>query len=172
MQDPVSRRLFLLHSISGISAAWVATNWPAVLAAAQHAHNSAQSALPPRFEFFTQGLATEVDAVTARIIPSDQTPGAREAGVVYFIDRALITFARSEQKLYTEGMAELQARAHEMFPGLERFSVATAELQDEILRSLDKDSASVGRPFRPARSGQSFFETLRQHTIAGVLIDP
>ena len=172
MQDHHSRRLFLLHSISGISAAWIVTNWPAALAAAQHARNSAQSALPPRFEFFTQELATEVEAITARIIPTDQTPGAREAGVVYFIDRALITFARSEQKLYTEGMAELQARVHEMFRGVEKFSVANAEQQDEILRSLDKDSASVGRPFRPARSGQSFFETLRQHTIAGVLIDP
>ena len=172
MQDPLSRRLFLLHSISGISAAWVVTNWPAALAAAQHAHNSAQSALPPRFEFFTQDLATEVDAVTARIIPTDQTPGAREAGVVYFIDRALATFAKSDQKLYTEGIAELQARAREMFPSVKKLSVATAEQQDEILRSLDKDSASVGRPFRPARSGQNFFETLRQHAIAGFLIDP
>ena len=172
MQDHHSRRLFLLHSISGISAAWIVTNWPAALAAAQHARNSAQSALPPRFEFFTQELATEVEAITARIIPTDQTPGAREAGVVYFIDRALTTFARSDQKLYTEGMAELQARAHEMFPGLERFSVATAELQDEILRSLDKNAVSSHRPFRSRPLAQDFFETLRQHAIAGLLIDP
>src|SRR5215469_3267513 len=106
MQDHHSRRLFLLHSISGISAAWVVTNWPAALAAAQHARNSAQSALPPRFEFFTQELATEVEAITARIIPTDQTPGAREAGVVYFIDRALTTFAKDDQKTYREGLPE------------------------------------------------------------------
>jgi gluconate 2-dehydrogenase gamma chain len=172
MQDPLSRRLFLLHSISGISAAWVATHWPAALAAAQHAHNSAQSALPPRFEFFTQDLATEVDAVAARIIPTDQAPGAREAGVVYFIDRALATFASGDRKLYMEGMAELQARAKEMFPGVEKFSAASAEQQDEILRSLDKNAGSIARPFRPAPSGQNFFEMLRQHTIAGFLIDP
>jgi len=172
VQDALSRRRFLLQSLSSISATWVATHWPAALAAAQHAHNSAQSAAPARFEFFSQDLAAEVDAVTARIIPTDQTPGAREAGVVYFIDRALTTFASGDRKLYTEGMAELQARTREMFPDVERFSVATAEQQDEILRSLDKNVVSSHRPFRSRPLAQNFFETLRQHTIAGFLIDP
>jgi gluconate 2-dehydrogenase gamma chain len=172
MQDALSRRRFLLQSLSSISATWIATHWPAALAAAQHAHNSAQSAAPARFEFFSQDLAAEVDAVAARIIPTDQTPGAREAGVVYFIDRALTTFASGDRKLYTEGMAELQARTRGMFPDVERFSAATADQQDEILRSLDKNAGSISRPFRPAPSGQNFFETIRQHTIAGFLIDP
>jgi gluconate 2-dehydrogenase gamma chain len=172
VQDALSRRRFLLHSVNGISAAWIAAHWPAALAAAQHAHNSAQSVLPPRFEFFTPDLAAEVDAIAARIIPTDQMPGAHEAGVVYFIDRALATFASDDRELYIEGMAEVQARTHEMFPGIEKFSAATAEQQDEILRSLDKNAGSISRPFRPAPSGQNFFETIRQHTIAGFLIDP
>lgn len=142
------------------------------LAAAQHAHNSAQSAAPPTFEFFTPDLAKEVDAVAARIIPTDQTPGARETGVVYFIDRALATFASGDRKLYTEGIAEMQARASEMFPGLEKFSAATDGQQDEILRSLEKRTSSPARPFRPRPLAQNFFETLRQHTLAGFLIDP
>jgi gluconate 2-dehydrogenase gamma chain len=170
--DALSRRRFLLQSLSSISATWVATHWPAARAAAQHAHNSAQSATPGRFEFFSQDLAAEVDAVAARIIPTDQTPGAREAGVVYFIDRALTTFASGDRKLYIEGMAELQARAREIFPDVERFSVATAEQQDEILRSLDKNAVYSRRPFRSRPLAQNFFETLRQHTIAGFLIDP
>jgi len=167
-----SRRQFLLDSATGLSATWVAAHWPAALAAAQHAHNSAQLAAPPRFEFFTPDLAKEVDAVVARIIPTDQTPGAREAGVVYFIDRALVTFASGDQRLYTEGMAELQARTRQVFPVVERFSAATIEQQDEILRSLDKNTVSIVRPFRSRPLAQSFFETLRQHTIAGFLIDP
>jgi len=172
MEDALSRRLFLIHSVSCVSATWVATHWPAALAAAQHAHNSAHSAAPIRFEFFTPEMAAEVDAIAARIIPTNQTPGAREAGVVYFIDRALATFASADRKLYTEGMAELQARAREIFPGVDKFSAATAEQQDEILRALDKDPSSSDQPFRPRPSGQNFFETLRQHTIAGFLIDP
>jgi hypothetical protein len=59
-----------------------------------------------------------------------------------------------------------------MFPGLEKFSAATDGQQDEILRSLDKRSSSPTRPFRPRPLAQNFFETLRQHTLAGFLIDP
>ena len=59
-----------------------------------------------------------------------------------------------------------------MFPDVERFSAATTEQQDEILRSLDKNAVSNDRPFRPRPLAQDFFETLRQHAIAGFLIDP
>ena len=83
MQDALSRRSFLVSGVTGLSTAWVAANWPAALAAAQHARASTQSGVPPKFEFFTPEQAAEIDALTACIIPSDETPGAREAGVVY-----------------------------------------------------------------------------------------
>jgi gluconate 2-dehydrogenase gamma chain len=167
-----SRRRFLFNSLSNLSATWVATHWPAALTAAQHAHNSAQSATPPKFEFFTPELAAEVDAIVARIIPTDETPGAREAGVVYFIDRALITFASDLQKVYAEGMAEVQTRMREVFPDVEKFSRATGEQQDEVLGLLEDQAASTDRPFAGRPLAPNFFETLRQHTIAGFLIDP
>jgi hypothetical protein len=172
MNNSLSRRRFLSHGISGLSSAWIAAHWPAVLSAADHAHRAAQSATPPRFEFFSPEQAAEIDAIAARIIPTDGTPGAREAGVVYFIDRALITFASDDQKTYKEGLPELQARVRELFPGVERFSAATPEQQDEVLHSLDDHAPVPARPFRPRAAAQSFFETLRQHTIAGFLIDP
>ena len=172
MNSSLSRRRFLSHSISGLSSAWIATHWPAVLAAADHAHRAAQSAIPPKFEFFSPEQAAEIDAIAARIIPTDDMPGAREAGVVYFIDRALTTFASDNQKTYKEGLPELQARVRELFSAVERFSAATPEQQDEVLRSLDDHAPVLARPFRPRPAAQSFFETLRQHTIAGFLIDP
>ena len=65
-----------------------------MLAAATHARQAAaQSTGAYKFEFFTPEEAAEVEAIAARIIPTDETPGAREAGVIYFIDRALVTFA-------------------------------------------------------------------------------
>lgn len=167
-----SRRRFLLSSFSSLSATWVATHWPGALAAAQHAHNSAQSATPPKFEFFTPELAVEADAIVARIIPTDETPGAREAGVVYFIDRALATFASDVQKVYIEGIAGVQTRVREMFPGVDKFSLATGEQQDLVLDSLEDRAASTDRPFAPRSLAPNFFETLREHTIAGFLIDP
>lgn len=172
MNNSLSRRRFLSHGISGLSSAWITAHWPAVLSAADHAHRAAQSATPPKFEFFSPEQAAEIDAIAARIIPTDGTPGAREAGVVYFIDRALITFASDDQKTYKEGLPELQARGRELFPAVERFSAATPEQQDEVLRSLDDHAPVPARPFRPRPAAQSFFETLRQHTIAGFLIDP
>lgn len=167
-----ARRQFLRSGLSSLSAAWVATHWPAALAAAQHAHHSVQSATPPKFEVFTPEMAVEVDAIVARIIPTDETPGAREAGVVYFIDRALATFASDLRKDYSEGLAKVQARVRKMFPGVDRFSLATEEQQDQILGSLEDKAVFIDRPFAPRPKAQDFFETIREHTLAGFLIDP
>lgn len=174
MHSEFSRRKFLSQGLSGISAAWFSSHWPALLSAAAHARQAAKAGLPPKFEFLTPEEAAEIDAIAARIIPTTDTPGAHEAGVVYFIDRALATFFSQNQKAIREGLPELQARAREIFPGVEKFSLATPEQQDEVLESLDEQQ-SASRPRRSLRSrpaAQSFFETLRVATIAGFLIDP
>jgi gluconate 2-dehydrogenase gamma chain len=174
MDSNLSRRGFLSQSLTGISAAWISAHWPAMLAAATHARQAAQSTTPAKFEFFSAEQAAEVDAISARIIPTTDTPGAHEAGVVFFIDRALVTFAKDDQRMYAAGLPELQARTREMFPSIQRFSAATPEQQDQILQSLDEQSAAAagGRRSRPAAAAQSFFETVRVHTIMGFLIDP
>ena len=170
--NELNRRSFVLRAGTGLSAVWITANWPALLSAATHAHQAAKAALPPRFEFFTAEEAGQIEAITARIIPTDDTPGAREAGVVYFIDRALITFAADDQKTYRQGLPELQARASEMFPSVSKFSGLTAEQQDAVLHSFDENTDAPRRAFRPRPGAQNFFETLRQHTISGFLIDP
>src|ERR1051326_6074903 len=81
MLNDLSRRDFLTRAGSAVSAAWVSTHWPALVSAAEHAHQAARSAKPHTFHFFTPEEAAEVDAICARIIPTDETPGAREAGV-------------------------------------------------------------------------------------------
>ena len=173
MNESVSRRQFLLRSFTGLSAVWTSAHWPALLAAATHAHQAAKSAAPPKFEFFSADEAKEIDAITSRIIPSDEMPGAREAGVVYFIDRGLTTFGVDDQKTYQEGLPALQSGVAEMFPGSSKFSALTPEQQDEVLHSLDEQSQKGRqRRFRISPGAQNFFETVRQHTIAGFLIDP
>ena len=171
MTNESSRRTFLLHSAAGLGATWISAQWPSVLAAAAHARQAAKSAAPAKWEFFTPEQAVEIEAITARIIPTDDQPGAREAGAVYFIDRALVTFASDNQKDYKEGLPELQERVHELFPSLTKFSAATPDQQDQVLHSYDSGAPAGGR--RRQRAGsQSFFETVRQHTIAAFLIDP
>jgi gluconate 2-dehydrogenase gamma chain len=172
MLENLSRRNFLSRGSAAVSVAWLSAHWPAMVAAAEHAHQAAKSSAPPKLQFFSPEQAAEIDAITARIIPSDETPGAREAGVVYFIDRALTTFAIDDQKTYREGLPGLQTRVRELFPNVEKFSSATAEQQDQVLRSFD-DQPGPGRGNPPRRAmANSFLETLRVHTIVGFLIDP
>ena len=172
MINDLSRRNFLARTGGAVSAVWLSTHWPALIAAAEHAHQAAKSSAPPKFQFFSPEQAIEIESITARIIPSDETPGAREAGVVYFIDRALITFATDDQKTYREGLPSLQGRVHELFPSVERFSAAKPEQQDQVLHSFDNHSDSQLRMYRPNANASPFFETLRIHTIVGFLVDP
>lgn len=74
MQDALSRRRFLVSGATRLSTAWVAANWPSALAAAQHAHNSVQSGVPPEFEFFTEECSLsgwnyfEISEISAEVV--------------------------------------------------------------------------------------------------------
>jgi hypothetical protein len=173
----LDRRNFLSRGIAAVGATWSAVHWPAVVAAAAHAHKAAAFPENQKWEFFTPAEAKEVEAIASCIIPSDGTPGAHEAGVVYFIDRALVTFSTDDQKTYREGLPGIQNRLKELFPDAALFSSATSEQQEAVLQSLDEAGAKnpPARPranFRPGSSAQPLFEALRGHTIAGFLIDP
>jgi gluconate 2-dehydrogenase gamma chain len=168
----VDRRNFLLSATTGLGAAWLAANWPAALSASAHARSAALSPNPPKFKFFAGEQAIEVAAIAARIIPSDDSPGATEAGAVYFIDRGVITIAPETQPIYRDGLIEFQQDFKAMFPDIPKFSAASAAQQDQFLRSQDQPDTPARRRNRPANSAPSFFETIRAHTIAAFLIDP
>lgn len=170
--QPVRREF--LHLLSGsVGAAWLAANWPTLVSAAEHAHQAAKSE-NATLEALTVEQAREVDALTSRIIPTDDVAGAHEAGVVYFIDHALKTFASYALPLYREGLAEVQVYTAKLFPGVARFSAATPEQQDKILASLFAESEKNGSSpwLDPIHGNASFVETLRVHTIFGYLVDP
>ncbi len=152
-----SRRVFLIGSVSGLSSAWLTSRWPGILAAQEHAHRVAESGLPAEFEFFSPEQAVEIEAMAAQIIPSDDTPGAREARIIYSIDRALTTFDRDKQALYTQGLKDLQAQTRELFPNANRFSDLTSAQQIQVLKAIEKTE---------------FFELVRLHTIVGFLANP
>lgn len=172
MTQGLDRRAFLLRAGTGLSAAWLSANWPSLLAAANHARHAAQSTAPPKLEFFTPEQAIEIEAITARIIPADDTPGAREAGVVYFIDRALVTFAKDQQQVFRDGIPALQTMTKSTFPQCSRFSEASADQQDQILQRFGQQADGGPNVFAATPGGLNFFETARWLTIAGFLIDP
>lgn len=153
--DEITRRLFLIKSSAGLSAAWLAAHMPEIVAAQEHAHRVVASAAAPRFEFFTPQQAAEVEAIAAQIIPADETPGAREAHAIYFIDRALMTFDSDKKKVYNEGLALLKQKTRKMKGG--SFAGLTARQQIRLLKSIEKTE---------------FFELVRTHTIMGVFANP
>lgn len=152
-----SRRSFLIESVSGLSGVWVMANYPAILAAAEHVTEPSESALPPTFAFFTPDQAVEVEAMAAQIIPTDETPGAREARVISFIDRVLVTFDKDRQADYEQGLTELQAAAKERFPGTDRFSDLTFDQQIAVLTDIEDTP---------------FFNLVRTHTVTGFFAHP
>ncbi|HJZ69241.1 MAG TPA: gluconate 2-dehydrogenase subunit 3 family protein [Blastocatellia bacterium] len=155
--EDVSRRLFLIRSLTGVSSAWLALRLPEIISAQEHAHHAAQSEAPTKLEFFSAEQATEIEAVAAQIIPTDDTPGAREARVIYFIDRALTTFDKEKQPQYVKGLRELQVKQKKMFKNSAKFSSLSSDDQIKVLKSIEKSA---------------FFETVRVHTIIGFFADP
>ena len=110
------RRDFLFQAGGVAAATLLSAQWPAILSAAQHAHEAVKSAKPEGFAILTPDQARDVEAIASQIIPTDEFPGAREAGVVYFIDRALKTFAADALPLYQKGIADLKKLTNETYP--------------------------------------------------------
>ncbi|HSM59632.1 MAG TPA: gluconate 2-dehydrogenase subunit 3 family protein [Longimicrobiales bacterium] len=81
------RRAFLARSGAALGGAWLGLSLPLLEACGREARRAAEEGLPLRF--LAPDEAAALDALTARIIPTDETPGAREMGVVRFIDQAL-----------------------------------------------------------------------------------
>ena len=152
-----TRRSLLVGSASGVSTVWLASRWPGILAAQEHAQQVAASGGPATFGCFSPEEAAEIEAVAAQIIPTDDMPGAREAHVIHFIDRALVTFDREEQPVYAEGLQELQAKTQELFPNSGKFSALTSAQQIQVLTALEKSR---------------FFTTVRNHTVTGFFARP
>src|SRR5437016_4058351 len=155
--EDTSRRLFLLKSLTGISSAWLTLRLPEIVGAQEHAHRAAQSVPPRAFEYLTPEQATEIEAVAAQIIPTDDTPGAREVRVIYFIDRALMTFDKDKRPQYVKGLKDLQAKQKRMYPKTARFSELGSQEQIALLKKIEKTD---------------FFDLVRVHTVMGFFADP
>ncbi len=77
----MKRRAFLTRSGAVIGRSWVAMSLPAILATAGVACKAREEG--SAFKVLTAAEAAEFEAIAAQIIPSGDSPGAREAGVIY-----------------------------------------------------------------------------------------
>jgi gluconate 2-dehydrogenase gamma chain len=153
----LSRRdvlLALLSSVAARSAGLGLLSLPSVLKAAEHASAAHHDVKP----LTTLGVeeAEEFAAIAARILPSDETPGATEGGVIYFMDTVLGS-SRSELLAgLREGLFSLQATTHSSY-GSARFSTLAPDQQDALLHDIEETD---------------FFATVRFLTLAGMFALP
>ena len=155
MPDSLSRRDFVA-TVGSLGAVWLLSDVADRSDAIAHAAHQLQQS-QPTLQSFTPEQAAEIEAFASRIIPTDDTPGAREAGVVYFIDRALATWAKEQQPMFMEGLARLPKDVGAKVRGQTRLSALTPAQQDEVLKSIEKTP---------------FFGIMRFATIAGMFSLP
>lgn len=119
-----------------------------------------------RFQFLDEVEATTVDAMTARILPgSPEDPGAREAGVLEYIDRSLVEYDIGLQNLYRRGVAALNAHCVARYGA--PFADLTVTRQLGLLTQIDQALAADGADLLP-----NLFAVVREHTLEGTFADP
>ncbi len=152
--DP-TRREFLESSGLLVGGAWLTLQLPAITAAGQYAQRAAEQDLP--FKVLTPDEARVIEAIASQIFPTDDTPGAREAEVIRFIDRALETFASSSLADIRHGLVLLQAKVRGKYIGHNNFSELNSEQQIDVLREIEDGD---------------FFSAVRRLTVTGMFALP
>ena len=151
-----------------VGVAGVAVVAPATELAKPAQAQSKPAAAPLReaLETLTAAEADMLEAMVARIVPTDSNgPGAAEARAAHYIDRALTGPLASSKPAYVSGLAALDAYAQSSKGA--PFVKLNASDQDAVLTDLEKN---VAKDFRP--NSAAFFNMVRNHTMQGMFSDP
>lgn len=127
-----------------------------------HIGNAALEIKPAEYrpQFFTAAEYATIERLTEIIIPTDTTPGAKEAGVAEFID-FMVASDPDAQYGFRTGLTWLDAYAEQSSGS--RLMGLSLEQQTSLLEPLGfKDK---GRPGDEA--GRRFFSTMREYTVTG-----
>ena len=150
----LSRRAFLRQTGIAARNSLIVLSLPAIMSSSAAASEAMLAS--SGFKILGSQEAAEFAAIAARIIPTDDTPGATEAGVIYFIDNVLGTSRTEALAPMREGLASLLSAAQSTY-GIASFSALSPEQQDALLVSIEETT---------------FFGTMRYMTIAGMFSLP
>jgi gluconate 2-dehydrogenase gamma chain len=109
------------------------------------------------WRFFGADEAATIDALVAQIIPTDETPGAREMGVVRFIDYALAGFLSPLGAAFRTGLTDFETNCRAHHAGTDGFAALPVDRQILWLQQVEHTP---------------FFESLQQLTVLGALTMP
>jgi gluconate 2-dehydrogenase gamma chain len=151
-----TRRHFLVDSARTAALGWLAAQLPLLASLSSCAREDAIQ--NKAFTSLTTGEGRAMRAFAAQIIPSDsESPGAEEAGAVYFIDRALtLPFFVESVPVIRGGLADLDGRAR-LIEGKASFASLGGAQQIAIMRQIEQTP---------------FFSTARTLVVIGTFADP
>ena len=127
-----------------------------------HVGNAALSIRPASYHsvFFSASEYPMVERLAEMIIPSDDSPGAREAGVAEFID---FMVASNPEVQYPFRMGLSWLNAHSERSTGKKFLELSPEQQTSLLEPLGlKNKARPGE-----EDGRKFFALVREYTVTG-----
>jgi hypothetical protein len=137
-----NRREFLFDMAGAAAGSWLASHGLELRAIAAYA---ASAPADEPYEFLTPEQAREFDAISAQIVPTDETPGAREAHVVRFVDRGLATVYKQVQPISQKAFTALGDAVAAKTPGSRSFAALSDADQIAFLTALEKaDPATFG----------------------------
>lgn len=150
--DALTRRGFATALSGTVGAAWVLGLMPAAESAGDTDHAGHRATPGP-------DRVRALEAIADRIIPATAAgPGAREAGAIGFITRALDTIWHEQRPMVDAGLAALDARAAAVRTGA-TFADLAGDEQDALLREVEA-------------AGGEFFPFVRLAALAGTFGDP
>ena len=158
-QPSPSRRQFIAAVGNLASAAWITMNWPGIASAAEPSGHAGHdpAALPAALTTLTPAEAAEIDAIANLIVPGGDTPGARDARALHFIDNALGSFWAAQLPTFREGLAEFTSAFAAHSSSATLFSAASEARQTAFLHEVDETP---------------FFLAVRRLTVLGMIALP
>jgi len=120
------------------------------------------------YRFFTSEEALCIIAICEQIIPKDGSPGATDAGVIYYIDNQLSGVFYYDQEIYRNGILYLQKYCEKTYQ--KPFQQLIPEKQTQLLKILE--SNQLTETDWPRGKPADFFNRIVGHTMQGFYGSP
>ena len=128
------------------------------------------------WRFFTDKEALLVNVIIEQIIPTDEWPGARDAGVANFIDKQLVGPYTRYQEDYRNGLAAINLSCINLYKN--QFEALEWEEQTGFLKRMEAGELSTLQSKEDSEktwaevSDREFFNLIRDHTMQGFYGSP
>jgi len=118
--------------------------------------------------FFTPEEALCIIAFCEQIIPKDESPGATDAGVIFYIDRQLSGVFHYDRETYRIGIKNLQDYCSKKYG--KPFENVVFDEQTKFLKTMESNQLNENEWQQGNPS--NFFNLVRSHTMQGFYGSP